>query len=112
MQEQVNAVNDRLHEAVVAQAAAQAEANSLREFKAANDTLHVTIGEQKAKISMLEQQVMTLDEKTVLAEQKAALLLEKNQKQAVQIQELQEQIETMKRIANTGADGQTAIEGI
>lgn len=110
MQEQVNAVNDRLHEAVVAQAAAQAEANSLKEFKAANDKLHEALGEKKAKIAMLEEQADVLDAKANLAEQKAAALQDKCQNQAEEIKKLQAQIEAMKK--NTGADGQTAIEGV
>ena len=112
MQEQVNAINDRLHEAVVAQTAAQAEANSLREFKAANDKLHETVGEQKAKIAMLEDQAATLEARANLAEQKAAAMQEKNQKQADQIMILQAKIEAMKSAASAGADGQTAIDGI
>lgn len=60
MQDQINAVNIRLHEAVVAQTAAQAEANSLRDFKIANGNLHEIVGAQKAKITMLEDQIRAL----------------------------------------------------
>ena len=47
-------IREKLDQAKEQLAAAQAEANSLREFKAANDRLHETVGEQKAKITMLE----------------------------------------------------------
>lgn len=112
MQDQINAVNDRLHDAVVAQAAAQAEANSLREFKVANDRLHETVGAQKAKITMLEDQVAAMDRKANNAESEATEWREKSLKQAEQIRILQAQIAEMKALKNMGADGQMAIEGV
>ena len=112
MQEQINAVNERLHEAVVAQAAAQAEANNLKEFKVANDCLHETVGEQKAKIAMLEDQVAALDKRAIEAERKAVEWSEKNRAQTEKITELQALVDAMKKAATAGADGQTAIEGV
>lgn len=112
MQDQIKAINDRLHEAVVAQAATQAEANSLREFRSANDRLHEVVGEQKARIAMLEEQVAAMDRKANECEAKAAEWQEKSQEQGDQIRTLQAQIQVLKTGRNAGADGQTAIEGV
>lgn len=106
------AVQEKLDQTKERLAAAEAEAASLRGFKAANDELRETLGEKKARISMLEDQVAAMESRAVSAEQKAVEWLEKNRAQADQIRELQQQIEAIKRKANTSADGQTAIEGI
>ena len=48
MQQQIDAANARSHQAMIAEAAAQAEVASLRAFRDANNELHETIGTQKA----------------------------------------------------------------
>ena len=106
------AVQEKLDQTKERLVIAEAEAASLRGFKAANDELRETLGEKKAKISMLEDQVAALETRAVSAEQKAVEWLEKNRAQAEQIRELQAQVESMKRAAAAGTDGQTAIDGV
>ena len=60
MQDQIDAINERPHKAMVAQAAAQAEADSLRSFRDANNQLYEIIGVQKATIAMLENKIADL----------------------------------------------------
>ena len=112
MQAQIDAINGQLHDALVAQAAAQAEAAALRGYREDNDALHETVGAQKAKISMLEDQVTSMDARANTAEQKAVEWEEKCQGQTDEIGRLQAQVAELKSIRNMGADGQTAIEGV
>lgn len=60
MRSLIDAANEQTQQALIAQAAAQAEANSLREIRDANNELHETIGAQRVQISMLERQVTEL----------------------------------------------------
>ena len=61
MRSLIDAANEQTQQALIAQAAAQAEANSLREIRDANNELHETIGAQRVQISMLERQVTDLE---------------------------------------------------
>lgn len=57
MQQQIDTLKETLDVTKEAAANAKAEANSLRGFRDANDELRITIGEQKARIAMLEDQI-------------------------------------------------------
>ena len=60
MRSLIDAANERTQQALIAQAAAQAEAASLRSCRDTNNELHETIGAQRVQISMLERQVTDL----------------------------------------------------
>ena len=53
----------KISQEVQRQAVAEARAASLREFRNTNNQLHETIGAQKVKISMLENQVADLQDR-------------------------------------------------
>ena len=69
LQQQIDAANARSHQAMISEAAAQAEAASLRAFRDANNELHETIGAQKARISMLENQLAELQNRSAAQEE-------------------------------------------
>lgn len=74
MQHQIDDANARTHQAMIAEAAAQAEAASLRAFRDANNELHETIGAQKARISMLEAQLTEQKNRSVTQEESLCAL--------------------------------------
>lgn len=57
MQQQIDTLKETLDVTKEVAANAKAEANSLRGFRDANDELRITIGEQKARIAILEDQL-------------------------------------------------------
>lgn len=78
--EAMAAVQEKLDRTRVRLVVAEAEAASLRSFKTANDELRETLGEKRAKIAMLEDQVAAMGYRAVDTEQKAVEWAERNRK--------------------------------